>query len=44
MSTPPDMGWDARAIRGQGRTDLSQTLLLDRRREFLTVALASLDS
>lgn len=44
LSTAPDMGWDAQAIGAQGRTDLSPTLLLDRRDDFLAVALAGLDS
>ena len=44
LSSAPDMGWDANAIRAQGRTDLTQALLLDRRDEFLAVALAGLDS
>ncbi len=39
LSTPPDMGWFTAAISGQGRPDLDQPTLLQRRNEFLTAAL-----
>lgn len=43
LSTPPDMGWFAQAIGGQGRGDLSQPILLQRRNDFLAAALYRLD-
>jgi hypothetical protein len=42
LSTPPDMGWFVGALHGQGRTDLTQALLIDRRDAFLGTALARL--
>jgi aminoglycoside phosphotransferase (APT) family kinase protein len=44
LSTPPDMGWFAGAIAGQGRRDLSRQILLRRRDAFLRAALNRLDS
>jgi aminoglycoside phosphotransferase (APT) family kinase protein len=43
LSTPPDMGWFPEAIAGQGRRDLSQQVLLQRRDAFLRGALNRLD-
>jgi aminoglycoside phosphotransferase (APT) family kinase protein len=42
LSTPPDMGWFVEAIGGQGRPDLTQDLLRQRRDEFLAAALEAL--
>jgi aminoglycoside phosphotransferase (APT) family kinase protein len=42
LSTPPDMGWFAQAIGSQGRPDLTQDILLQRRDEFLAAALDAL--
>jgi aminoglycoside phosphotransferase (APT) family kinase protein len=42
LSTPPDMGWFAQAIGGQGRTDLTREVLVGRRDEFLAAALDAL--
>jgi aminoglycoside phosphotransferase (APT) family kinase protein len=42
LSTPPDMDWFAAAIGDQGRNDLTQDLLIERRDEFLEAALATL--
>jgi aminoglycoside phosphotransferase (APT) family kinase protein len=42
LSTPPDMGWFVDALHGQGRTDLTRSLLVDRRDAFLKEALAAL--
>ncbi len=42
LSTPPDMGWFAGAMAGQGRPDLDRELLARRRDEFLARALARL--
>ncbi len=41
LSTPPDMGWFTAAISGQGRPDLTQQLLVDRRDAFIRAALQS---
>jgi aminoglycoside phosphotransferase (APT) family kinase protein len=40
LSTPPDMGWFRQAIAGQGRPDLTQDVLLERRDAFLRSALS----
>jgi aminoglycoside phosphotransferase (APT) family kinase protein len=40
LCTPPDIAWFAAAIADQGRPDLSQSVLLRRRDEFLEAALA----
>lgn len=42
LSTPPDMGWFAGAIAGQGRPDLTREILLARRDSFLADALSRL--
>jgi aminoglycoside phosphotransferase (APT) family kinase protein len=42
LSTPPDMGWFVAAFADQGRPDLDQQLMLDRRDAFLRQALALL--
>ncbi|GAA0898087.1 hypothetical protein GCM10009558_087040 [Virgisporangium aurantiacum] len=42
LSTPPDMGWFVGALHGQGRTDLTRAVLVDRRDAFLEAALAAL--
>ena len=42
LSTPPDMGWFVGALHGQGRTDLTRSVLVDRRDAFLEAALAAL--
>lgn len=39
LSTPPDMGWFVESIAGQGRPDLDQPTLLQRRDAFLRTAL-----
>jgi aminoglycoside phosphotransferase (APT) family kinase protein len=39
LSTPPDMGWFVSALGGQGRTDLTQDVMLTRRDLFLGAAL-----
>jgi aminoglycoside phosphotransferase (APT) family kinase protein len=39
LSTPPDMGWFVGAIAGQGRPDLDQRTLLQRRDTFLRAGL-----
>jgi aminoglycoside phosphotransferase (APT) family kinase protein len=39
LSTPPDMGWFAGAIAGQGRPDLTRGLLVARRDQFAAAAL-----
>jgi len=39
LATPPDMAWFADAIRDQGRRDLDQAILLQRRDAFLAQAL-----
>ena len=44
LSTPPDMGWFPSAIAGQGRSDLTQDVLLRRRDGFLRAALTRLDA
>ena len=41
LSTPPDMGWFEGAIVSQGRPDLTRSLLVERRDEFLESALDS---
>ncbi len=43
LSTPPDMGWFPQALAGQGRADLTQDLLVQRRDAFLRAALDRLD-
>jgi aminoglycoside phosphotransferase len=40
LCTPPDIAWFAETIADQGRPDLSRSLLLSRRDEFLEAALA----
>jgi aminoglycoside phosphotransferase (APT) family kinase protein len=42
LSTPPDMGWFPAAMSGQGRPDLDQATLLQRRDAFLRQALGHL--
>jgi aminoglycoside phosphotransferase (APT) family kinase protein len=42
LSTPPDMDWFVGALHGQGRTDLTRAVLVDRRDAFLEAALAAL--
>jgi aminoglycoside phosphotransferase (APT) family kinase protein len=42
LSTPPDMGWFVEAISGQGRGDLTQDTLVQRRDGFLAAALDEL--
>ncbi|GAA0905972.1 hypothetical protein GCM10009557_81180 [Virgisporangium ochraceum] len=42
LSTPSDMGWFVDALHGQGRTDLTRALLVERRDAFLEAALAGL--
>lgn len=42
LCTPPDMGWFATAVQGQGRPDLTRELLVERRDAFLERALAQL--
>lgn len=42
LSTPPDMGWFPPALADQGRTDLDQPTLLERRDNFLQKALDSI--
>jgi aminoglycoside phosphotransferase (APT) family kinase protein len=44
LSTPPDIGWFVQAIGAQGRLDLTQAVLLDRRDEFLAVAVDRFNS
>lgn len=44
LSTPPDMGWFPAAIADQGRTDLDQPTLLERRDNFLQTALDSISA
>ena len=44
LSTPPDMGWFAGAIAGQGRPDLAREVLVRRRDAFLLAALGRLDA
>jgi aminoglycoside phosphotransferase (APT) family kinase protein len=39
LSTPPEMGWFVDAIRGQGRIDLTQEIIVEQRDEFLAAAL-----
>jgi aminoglycoside phosphotransferase (APT) family kinase protein len=42
LSTPPDLDWFVGALHGQGRTDLTRSLLVERRDAFLEAALAAL--
>lgn len=42
LSSPPDMGWFVGAMHGQGRTDLTRAMMIDRRDGFLAAALAAL--
>jgi aminoglycoside phosphotransferase (APT) family kinase protein len=42
LNTPPDLGWFVDALHGQGRTDLTRSLLVERRDTFLSAALAVL--
>lgn len=42
LCTPPAMDWFVEATHGQGRTDLTRELMVDRRDEFLSAALARL--
>ena len=44
LSTPPDMGWFAGAMAGQGRPDLDRDVLVRRRDAFLRSALDRLDA
>ena len=43
LCTPNDMGWFHGAIAGQGRADLTRELMVERRDQFLTDALARLN-
>ena len=42
LSTPPDMGWFVEAVAGQGRSDLSHAVMVERRDDFLRAALDAL--